>query len=101
VPLENQLLKLNQKISYDLGQVLSYSCTIRETMRKLEDADELNRQINTVVEEANEVASRVLKKLRRFKQDNFRPKIKGIDAESDVDLCSPLSPSKTTSALPL
>jgi len=79
IPLENQLLKVNQKISFEFDNVLNDAHSIKKTMFNLEKAEQLNQEIEENAIATAKHSGRVLKKLQRFKENNFRPRIHGID----------------------
>mmetsp|Transcript_18650 Transcript_18650/g.17743 ORF Transcript_18650/g.17743 Transcript_18650/m.17743 type:complete len:170 (+) Transcript_18650:1242-1751(+) len=52
-------------------------------MKLLVEADDIDKQINDMVAYSEDMASGILRKLRKFKANSFKPKVKGVDSDSD------------------
>lgn len=83
--MENQLLRVNQQISFEFDQVLSDARSIKKTMSELSRAEDLNREIEEKAEKAVVLSEKILDKLRKFKENKFRPCIQGYESEDEDD----------------
>jgi len=83
IPLENQLLRVNQKISFEFDNILSDARSIKKTMSVLSQAEELNRDIEEKAKTVSGLSESILRKLQRFKANGFRPRINGLDSDSE------------------
>lgn len=66
---------MNQKIGIEFDHVLSDARIIKQTMKSLETAEEFNKQIEEKAKKANDLSLKILNKLKKFKENSFRPRI--------------------------
>lgn len=65
--------------------MLSDARSIKKTMSILQKAEDLNREIEEKAMRVSNLSDKILYKLRKFKDNKFRPRIQGFDSDSDGD----------------
>ena len=72
-------------ISFEFDQVLSDARSIKKTLIELSRAEDLNREIEELAIKVCGNADKIGAKLRKFKENKFRPRILGFDSDSDQE----------------